>query len=309
MRRQFLNSGIGLTAFLAGAKTKYLRALDRIAEGATGKEPAADKAIERYRSQIGIQLYTLRNQIGSDVKGTIRAVADAGYKQVEPYGFPNAEEMIQEAKACGMEVNSTHFAWDSVVDPTRKDVPSFDVILESANQHGLSHLVIPYLQGEVRETLDDYRQLCDRFNDAAEKAKKSGIQLAYHNHAFEFEPKKGGKCGYDIMMERFSPDMKFEVDVFWVVVGGRDAATLLRSLKNRVSQLHLKDLNASVETPNFGSVPQEAFEELGDGKIDMIPIISAAMEANVDHCHVEQDHSPHPLKSIQQSIGYLGGLS
>ena len=110
-------------------------------------------------------------------------------------------------------------------------------------------------------------------------------------------------------MERFSEDMKFEVDVFWVEVGGRDAAKLVRSLKGRVSQLHLKDLQTSIKTPNFGSIPNEAFEELGDGKIDMVPILEAALDADVEHCHVEQDHSPHPIKSIQQSMKHLEKLS
>ena len=72
--------------------------------------------------------------------------------------------------------------------------------------------------GRGTRDLDDYRSLCGRFNRAAEMAKKNGLQLAYHNHAFEFNPKKV-ICGFDIMMERFSEDMKFEVDVFWVEVG------------------------------------------------------------------------------------------
>lgn len=242
------------------------------------------------------------------MRATIKAVADAGYKQVEPYGFPNAVPMIEAAREFGLKINSSHFAWDSVIDPNRKDVPSFDSILETANQYGLSDLVIPYLQADVRETLDDYRRLCERFNTAAEKAKRAGIQLAYHNHAFEFEPKKDDVCGYDVMIKEFSPDMKFEVDVFWVEVGGRDPSDLIRSLKGRVSQLHLKDLNKSVKTPEYGSIPPEAFEELGDGVIDMRPILKAAMDANVQFCHVEQDHSPHPLQSIRESMDYLKQL-
>jgi hypothetical protein len=70
----------------------------------------------------------------------------------------------------------------------------------------------------------------------------------------------------------------------------------------------LKDLNESLSTPNFGSIPPESFEELGDGVIDMIPIVEAAAEAGVEHCHVEQDHSPHPLASIRQSMDYLKSL-
>ena len=299
-RREFFGATAALTVTLAELRSRYVFGLD---DAPAGKQAAT--AIDRYRSDIGIQLYTLRNQIDEDVQGTIKAVADAGYKQVEPYGFPNAKPMIDAARDCGLEINSSHFAWDSVIDPTRKDVPSFPSIVDSAHEAGLSHLVIPYLQAETRESLDDYRRLCERFNQAAEQAKKAGIQLAYHNHAFEFEPMQDGKCGFDVMTEEFSPDMKFEVDVFWVQVGGKDPSELIRSLKGRVSQLHLKDLNASVKTPNYGSIPPEAFEELGDGVIDMLPIVAAGLDAGVAHCHVEQDHSPHPIKSIRQSMDYL----
>jgi sugar phosphate isomerase/epimerase len=261
-----------------------------------------------YRKQIGIQLYTLRNQINDDVKATIKAVADAGYKQVEPYGFPDANPMIEAAKDNGLAVNSSHFAWDSVVNPDDKGVAPFAEILENAKQTGLTDLVIPYLADRNRNTLDDYKQLCERCNKAAEQAKRAGIQLAYHNHAFEFKPFDGGKTGYDVMIEEFSPDMQFEVDVFWIQVGGKDPVELIRKLKGRVSQLHLKDLNKSIDTPNYGSIPPEAFEELGDGVIPMEPIIDVAAEAGVKICHVEQDHSPHPIESIQQSMKHLTSL-
>ncbi len=302
-RREFFGTTAALTVALTQLRSRYVFALD----DATATK-SASSALDRYRSDMGLQLYTLRNQIDADVEGTIKAVADAGYKQVEPYGFPNAQPMIDAARDNGLEINSSHFAWDSVIDPTRKDVPSFDSIVESAHNAGLTHLVIPYLQAEVRGSLDDYRRLCERFNQAAEKAKQADIQLAYHNHAFEFEPKEDGKCGYDVMIEEFSPDMKFEVDVFWIQVGGKEPAELVRSLKGRVSQLHLKDLNKSVQTPNYGSIPPEAFEELGDGVIDMLPIVNAGMEAGVAHCHVEQDHSPHPIESIRQSMAYLNRI-
>ena len=113
-RRVWLKTGAGLAAGLAATKMNYLHALEKVSEKTVDQD-----AIGRYRSQIGIQLYTLRGEISKDVKATIRAVADAGYKQVEPYGFPNADEMIEESKRCGMSVNSSHFAWDSVIDPSK----------------------------------------------------------------------------------------------------------------------------------------------------------------------------------------------
>ena len=268
---------------------------------------AALDADNKYRKNIGIQLYTLRNEIKKDMAGTIKAVADAGYVQVEPYGFPDTKAMIAASKDNGLKVNSSHFNWDSVVNPDDKGVAPFQEILDQAKEAGLTDLVIPYLADKNRKTLDDYKVLCERCNKAAEQAKNVGIQLAYHNHAFEFKP-MDGSTGYNVMIEEFSPDMHFEVDVFWIQVGGEDPSEMLRKLKGRVSQVHLKDLSKEVKTPNFGGIPKEAFEELGDGVIPMEPIIQACADAGVKHAHVEQDHSPHPLKSIQQSMDHLKKL-
>jgi sugar phosphate isomerase/epimerase len=262
----------------------------------------------RYRKEIGLQLYTLRNQIKEDTVGTLKAVAEAGYKQVEPYGFPNAGEMIKAAKDFGLAVNSSHFAWESVTDPDKKGTIPFDKILDQAKDAGLSHLVVPYVHDGNRQTLDDYKRLAENCNQAAVKAKAAGIQLAYHNHAFEFQPLKGKQTGYQVLMDEFSEDMKFEVDVFWVAVAGEDPVKLIRKLKGRVSQLHLKDLKKGIKTPEFGKVPNDAFQELGDGVIDWEPIIRVARAAGVDHCHVEQDQSPDPIKSVNQSIQHLATL-
>lgn len=264
-----------------------------------------------YRKNIGIQLYTLRNQIKEDLAGTIKAVADAGYRQVEPYGFPDgtARELIKAARDNGMEANSSHFAWESVTNPEKAGVPEFKAILDQAKEAGLSHLVIPYLHADNRKTLDDWRRLADRCNAAATAAKQAGIQLSYHNHAFEFQPlNDAGRTGFDVFTEFFAPEMQFEVDVFWVKVGGVEPVDLIGKLGGRISQLHLKDLKSGIALPEFGSLPPDAFQELGDGIIPMEPIILAAAEANVAHCHVEQDQSPDPIASIGQSMDHLRAL-
>ena len=261
-----------------------------------------------YRKEIGIQLYTLRNRINKDVKATIKAAADAGYKQVECYGFPNAGPMIKAARDNGLAINSTHFDWDSVVNPDPKGVRPFSKVLDKANDAGIKYLVIPYLADKNRKTLDDYKVVCERCNKGAEQAKKAGIQLSYHNHSFEFQAMEGGMTGYDTMIKEFSSDMHLEIDVFWIQVGGKAPVKVIRQLKGRVSQLHLKDLSKSVKTPKYSGIPKEAFEELGDGVIDMEPTLKVAKAAGVKICHVEQDHSPNPIKSIQQSMDYLKAL-
>jgi len=264
-----------------------------------------------YRKNIGIQLYTLRNQISKDTAGTVKAVAEAGYKQVEPYGFPNADDMINAAKDNGMSVNSSHFTWESVTNPNKDGVIPFDDILEKAKDHGLTHLVIPYLHNHERETLDDYKRMANLMNVAAAKSKSAGVQLSYHNHSFEYAPMQAnGKSGYDILIDEFSDEMQFELDVFWVKLGGVDPVDMMKRLEGRVSQLHLKDLKGGLSMPEFdgANIPKDAFKELGNGIIDMAPIIEAAWVAGVDHCHVEQDQSPDPMTSVKTSIKYLAAL-
>jgi len=168
--------------------------------------------------------------------------------------------------------------------------------------------VIPYLTDQERKNLDDYKKIAAHSNKAAALAKKAGIQLSYHNHAFEFQPQDGGKTGFDVFMTEFGPDMQFELDVFWVKVGGVEPVDLIKKLSGRVAQVHLKDLKAGLTLPAFGAVPNDAFQELGDGIIPMEPIMVASRAAGVKHCHVEQDQSPDPIASIRQSMAYLKRL-
>ena len=261
-----------------------------------------------YRKNIGLQLYTLRNEIKNDVAGTMKAVAAAGYKQGEMFGFPNCADLIKASKDAGVELHSSHFEWDSVVNPKDDAMSDFSKILDKAKEAGLSHLVIPYLKDTERKTLDDYKKIAANANKAAAKAKAVGIQLSYHNHNFEFEPKEGGKCGFDIFIAEFSPYMQFELDLFWVKAGGVEPVELIKKLSGRISQLHLKDLKAGLKLPTYGSLPADAFKELGNGIIATEPLIVAAKEAGVKHCHVEQDQSPNPIESVKQSIAYLKTL-
>lgn len=279
-----------------------------LALGQTGQVFALE-AGSTYRKNIGVQLYTLRNELGKDPAGTLKQVATAGFKQVELFGFPKADAMIAGAKDAGLEINSAHFEWDAVVNPKDAGMSEFAEILEKANKIGLSHLVIPYLQEPNRASLDAYKKVASNANKAAAMAKAAGVQLSYHNHNFEFEPKEGGKTGYDIFIAEFSPDMQFEIDVFWVKAAGVDPVALIEKLKGRVSQLHLKDLKDGLTLPSYStSLPVDAFQELGDGIIPMAPILAAAEAAGVKHCHVEQDQSPDALASLRQSMGFLGKL-
>lgn len=262
-----------------------------------------------YLDTIGLQLYTLRKQLKDDVVGTLKAVKEMGYKQVESYEFPNNRKPIEVARDIGLDVHSTHITWNSVFHPEDKTVPPFAKVLEEAQAAKIKHLVIPTIELKDRPNLDGYKRAAEKCNRAAAQAKAAGIQLAYHNHTFEFDPMEGGKAGFDVLIEEFGTEMLFEVDAFWVQLGKRDPAKLIRSLKGRVTQVHLKDLTGGVQLPEkidgWWSLPVEAFASLGEGIIPVNPIIEAAKEAGAQYCHVEQDLSKDPIASIRRSLSYL----
>ena len=264
---------------------------------------------DHFMNSIGLQVWTVRNQLEKDAPGTIKAIADAGYKQIELGGDKNAE-YIKLAKDNGMKVTSAFIDWTILGKTKESDLKKFDKVVDEASANGLKHLVFGYIGKGFRESADDYKYHAENANRAGEKCKAAGIQLCYHNHSFEFESLKGGKTGFDILVDQFDPKLcKFEVDVFWVAIGGRDPLKTMRSLKGRVSQVHLKDLQKGIKT-NFdeGKVPHEAFQELGDGIIDMKAVLKVAKEIGVEQCHVEQDQSPDPIKSIAQSMKHLHAI-
>ncbi len=269
----------------------------------------AQQVNKTYLDTIGLQLYTLRHPLKNDLVGTLKAVKEMGYKQVESFEFPKYKQPIEAARDIGLEVHSTHITWNSVFHPEDKTVLPFAQVLEETQAAKIKHLVIPTIELKDRPDLDGYKRAAEKCNRAAAEAKAAGIQLAYHNHTFEFDPMEGGKAGFDVLIEEFSPDMLFEIDAFWVQLGKRDPAKLIRSLQGRVTQVHLKDLTSGVKLPEkidgWWSLPVEAFASLGEGVIPVNPIIEAAKESGVQYCHVEQDLSHDPLASIRRSLSYL----
>ena len=111
-------------------------------------------------------------------------------------------------------------------------------------------------------------------------------------------------------MEEFDNDLvKFELDVFWAKLGGWDPIETMKKLGDRITQVHLKDpKEGTAVIYDEGKVPAEAFQECGDGSIDMGEVMKLASEIGAVYCHVEQDQSPDPIASIGQSIDYLKGL-
>ena len=263
-----------------------------------------------YLKTLGLQLYTLRNQLAKDVPGTIKAVADAGYYQVELMRVIGDEPILQAARDHGLQVTSAMIDWKTLVSPAEPGVPSFQETLDVAVEQKLKYLVIPYIGKGHRETADQLRVLARRANRAGEACRKAGLQLCYHHHSFEFAKLPDGVTGWDVFLQEFDPGLvKFEIDVFWAAIGGLDPIATIRGLKGRVAQLHLKDLRQGTSTIHDESkVPKETSQEVGDGTVDWAAVLAAGQFAGVIQCHVEQDQSPDPIASIGQSIRHLKSL-
>lgn len=260
-----------------------------------------------YMKSLGLQLYTLRNQLAEDQAETIAAVAKAGYYQVELMDVLQGAEIFKVAKDNGLAVTSSFFDWNIVVAPENDGVAKIDDVIAKAQEMQLKYLVFGYVGKGHRETADHYRKIADSANKVGEKIKSAGMQMHYHNHSFEFEPLSDDTMGFEILMERFDPKLvNFELDVFWVAVGGWNPVEMLRKLDKRAVQLHLKDVRPGTGTIyDEGQVPKSAFQEVGDGSIMFRDILQLAEQLGVVQCHVEQDQSPAPLESICQSYSYL----
>jgi sugar phosphate isomerase/epimerase len=266
-----------------------------------------------YFDTIGLQLWTVREQLAEDPKATLRSIAELGYYQVELMDTRQAEKLLPICQDLGLAVHSSFMQWTAITGrwdlvPDEKTAFSFDEVLDQANEAGLSHLVFGYLQPGEREKLDDYKRLADQLNEAALKAQKRGLQMAYHNHNFEFEQMEG-QLPFHVLAERLDATlMPFELDVFWAAVAGQDPVELLSEIKGRVKLLHLKDLKRSADiTTVMEDVPNDAFQELGDGSLPIRKLIEMGKEFGVDYCFVEQDESPAPFQSITKSLNFLRG--
>ncbi len=255
-----------------------------------------------YLANIGIQLYTFRNQLKENFEDTIKAIADMGYQELEAFSGVDLAKLDPIAKVEGLKISSTHIPADQL--------DNISLLIEQAHRFGIDYLVFPYLSREKRATLDQFRVLADQLNQAGEACQKAGIQLCYHNHSFEFGSIEG-TIPMDLLKKELEPDLvKFELDVFWLSVAGLNPAKYIKEMKGRVKLLHLKDKAAdTIQTFDEGEIKPANFQALGQGSLAIAAILKAAKKSGVARCFVEQDHSPDPLATTRQSLEYLKKLN
>lgn len=266
---------------------------------------------QRYLPAIGLQVYTVRNELEKDTRGTLRAIKAAGYAQIELLRTLNAGDIVAHARELGLGITSAFMDWASLVQPGPDSAADLDRTLALGRELALKYLVFGYIGKGARETVAHMKHHAAAANAFGRRCREAGIQLCYHHHSFEFAPLADGRTtGWEVLLQELDPALvKLEFDVFWAAIAGHDPVHMLHELRGRVAQVHLKDLVASTPVIHDESaVPPEAFKELGAGCLDLPRILAACAESGVDQCHVEQDQSPAPLTSIITSLHHLRRL-
>lgn len=280
---------------------------------------AAPSLPAAFQEPLNIQLYTVRNELAKEPQPTLAAIKRIGFVSVEP-SRPQMLKIAPIVRDLELTTPAGHFEaplvtgnfepWKQSLGDSLPAGYDWKKAVEQAKGWGMKYMVISYLQRSEREVPGFYEKFCDQMNKAGETARKAGITLCYHHHSFEFEH-VNGKRAIDTMIARFDPKLvKFQIDTFWVKVGGEDPRTLITKLKGRVALVHLKDVRAGIFFEYQESkVPANMFRECGSGALDFPGILKASRESGVAGYIVEQDQCPaSPLESIEKSYKFLRSL-
>ena len=249
---------------------------------------------------FGLQLYTLRDVIGSDTRNVLEQVASFGYKQIESYEGPQGMFWGMTPKGfkdfmdgLGMKIVASHA--DIYKDFERK--------VEDAASIGMDYLICPWVGPQ--KTIDDYKKIADQFNKAGQTCKNAGLRFAYHNHAYTFTPLEG-QLPQDVFMNNTDADLvDYEMDIYWVVTAGKDPVAEMKKYDDRYRLVHVKDRKKNVPLTNT-----DASCILGEGSIDYPSVLKGAKRYGTKFYIVEQEkyENSSPMASARANAAYMKSL-
>jgi sugar phosphate isomerase/epimerase len=248
---------------------------------------------------IGLQLYSVRDDMKKDVEGTVARVGEMGYNFVEAAGYSNGQfyGMSPEAFKELCESNGLQFL-GSHTGPHLPDSANWDNTMawwdECIDAHvtaGVKWIVKPSMGKTGYGSLEGLKRTCEYFNVIGEKCNARGIRFGYHNHAQEFTTEHEGKPVYDWMLEFTDPEkVMFQLDLYWIVEGGKDPLDYFDRYPGRFEVWHIKDR-----------------EELGaSGNMDFESMFAAREKSGAKYGVVEvEKYNYEPLVSVERSLEFL----
>jgi sugar phosphate isomerase/epimerase len=242
--------------------------------------------------RIGLQLYTVRNQLDADYLDTLSRVRGIGYTHVEPAGLGpyDAKELRRVLDEHDLTPTSIHCPIEGLEG-------NIAGAIANAKTLGVSYIVCPYLAEDRRKDENDWLACARILGHAGRACRDAGLTLCYHNHSFEFV-KFGDRYAFDLLFDETEPDcLQAELDTYWIAHGGEDPVAYIEKFAGRCPILHLKDM---------GKDEKRSFAEVGAGVLDFDAIFNAADRTGVTWGIVEQDTCPgNPFDSIKKSYDYL----
>jgi sugar phosphate isomerase/epimerase len=269
---------------------------------------------------VGLQLYTVMSKIDGDLDGTLKRIAEIGYKEIESafsmkggyYGL-KPKEFAAKLKEYGLSWKAHHTGgapfkrpanWKPpvgsdgkpiVIPPMKNLRDNYQEVVNDVAEGGVSYLVC---SSTPIDTLDEIKQSIDTLGKSGEAAKKAGIGFAFHNHTKEFD-RIDGQVPYEMFLSQISADiMKMELDLGWATKAGADPVELFKKHPGRFPLWHVKDLDRVTQKP----------VEVGTGYADLKRVFDAAETAGLKHFFVEQDGAPQPLDNIATSFNNIQKL-
>lgn len=246
--------------------------------------------------KYGVQLYTLRDQI-KDAQGlsdTFSFLHQCGCETVELASMPpvTTELLVQLSANNQVGICSSHSSFKEI----NKNIVS---LVTTHMAYGADFISMGGMPHKYTRTIRGIKKFAKLLNQANHEAKKQGLRMCYHNHAMEFEKRKGVPI-FDILLEEMEPDVGFCLDCYWAHVAGQDVNKLIEKIGNRLFLLHFKDC---METKNGPQICR-----LGQGNLDFVSYIQQAEQLGVQYCLVELDDSNNPKEDVRLSLEYLRQL-
>lgn len=257
--------------------------------------------------KLGYQLFSIRDYMGKDPLGTLKALKEMGYEDFETYGFDHengtfygykAAEFKQRLDDLGLTVTSGHYGFAPFLDKSDDELKRFvDLCIEGAKAVNSPYITWPWIAPEQR-TMDNFKLMAGKLNLIGEQVTAAGLGFAYHNHGFEFED-HDGSCGYDIILRDTDSDLvKLQMDMYWVMHAGRTTPKeLVKQQPGRFVMWHIKDMDKVTRD----------YSELGNGSINYLEILPDPAESGLEYFYIEQggNFAQNSMQSAADSAAYF----
>jgi sugar phosphate isomerase/epimerase len=293
-------------SFLEGSSLAVLAAMTG------GRSYAAGAGTGPLGRPIGLQLYTVREEAGRDLLGTLKQLQTIGYREVETAGFygKSGKELRKILADHGMTAPSAHSSMSELQKGMQK-------IVDGAAEVGAKYLICAFPSQPTNKpayadiakeiTLDDWKWNAEQLNKLGELAQKAGLQAGYHNHNMEFRS-YNGVVAFDELLKSTDPKLiTIELDLAWVVTAGLDPVKYLKQYPERISLLHVKDVRKGAVT-TVTEINKQTIE-VGRGQIDWRRIFAACDPKHLKHYFVEQENfTGSTIDAVRTSFEYLSTL-